>query len=57
MLGFTVHEITTFLMVQLVLSSVGFVLDLMVLNKKYPYAFVGSFLANALIILGFVLLK
>lgn len=56
-MAFTAQELTAFALAQLVLSSVGFLLDLMVLDKKLPYAFVGSFALTALIVLGYSVLK
>ena len=50
-------EWSAFCLVQLFLSSIGFLLDLMVLNKSKPYAFVGSFLINAGLILAYSWIK
>ena len=50
MFHFTANELSTVMLVQLILSSVGFSLDLMYLDKRLPYIFMLSFPLNALLV-------
>lgn len=57
MFHFTANELSTVMLVQLILSSVGFSLDLMYLDKRLPYIFMLSFPLNVLLVFTYQALK
>ena len=57
MLRLTANEVTTFLLIELVLATAGALIDQTLLDKRLPYAYCSSFVISAGLLFGYQLFK